>query len=109
MIRSRWSPWISIRPSLTMPPVPGRVFNLVASSARPVSSSGKSEMIVTPLPPRPLVSRLTRTTVDLLGAGDSVMQVHVVLSCLHLGHSSFRQSSFPIVGSLLLADLGHRP
>ena len=82
-------------PSLTVPPVPSRLFNLVASSARPLSSSGKSEMTVTPLPLLPFVSRPTRTTVDLFGG--SGLQVHVFLSWWHFGQSSFRQSSFPIV------------
>ncbi len=54
-------------------------------------------MIVTPLPPRPFVSRPTRTTVDLLGANGSVWQVQVFFSWWHFGQSSFRQSSFPIV------------
>jgi hypothetical protein len=67
-------------------------------------------MIVTPLPRLPFVSRPTRITVVLLGAGGSLLQVHVVLSWWHFGQSSFRQSSCPIVESLfLLADLRHDP
>ena len=53
-------------------------------------------MMVTPFPRLPFVSRPTRTTVDLLGADGSLLQVHVVFSWWHLGQRSFRQLSFAI-------------
>ena len=84
-------------------------FQLGGSFVRPFWFNGRSEMIVTPFPRLPFVSRPTRTTVDLLGADDSLLQVQVVFSWWHLGQSSFRQSSCPIVESLLLADLRHDP
>jgi hypothetical protein len=46
---------------------------------------------------------------DLLGAEGSLVQVQVFLSWWHLGQRSFRQSSFTIVESLLLADLRPNP
>ena len=57
-----------------------------------------------PLPRLPFVSRPTRTTMDLLGAGDSALQVQVVFSCLHFGQSSFLQLSFPIGRSQLFLN-----
>jgi hypothetical protein len=76
----------------------------------PFSSNGRSETVVTPLPRLPFVSRLTRTTVDLLGADGSLLQVQVVFNWWHLEQRSFRQLFFAIVESLLLfADLRQNP
>src|SRR3954454_6444101 len=48
-------------PFLVEPPTPQRFFRRPARSRRPASSSGTSWTVVTALPRRPAVSRLTRT------------------------------------------------
>src|SRR5690606_32330548 len=60
--RSRWSPWISTRPSLTIPPEPQRFLSAVASSARGRPESPRPVVTGTPAPLRPLVSRARRTS-----------------------------------------------
>ncbi len=58
---SAWSPWISIAPSFTVPPVPQRRFKSPASALMASSPPGTPVTTVTVFPPRPLVSRRTRT------------------------------------------------
>src|SRR6201999_2317306 len=55
----RWSPWISITPSLTEPPTPQRFLSRPASARNSTSSTGTPETVVTALPRRPATSRRT--------------------------------------------------
>ena len=58
---SRWSPWISMRSSSTVPPEPQRFLSCVASAASSRVARPSPVITVTPLPLRPRVSRPTLT------------------------------------------------
>ena len=58
----RWSPWISITPSFTVPPAPHLALSCLSSSFSCASSPGTPVITVTPLPLRPFVSLPTLTT-----------------------------------------------
>src|SRR6266568_1110532 len=81
---SQWSPWISIVPSLTVPPEPHSFFSCCASAASSSLLAGTPVITVTVFPPRCLRSRITRTIPSLFLAGASVegwSQRHCLYGC----------------------------
>jgi len=53
------SPCTSITSPTTLPPVPQVFFSFLASSFKPALSNPSPEIVITPFPLRPFVSRLT--------------------------------------------------
>src|SRR3990167_7555730 len=80
-----WSPWISITPSFTVPPVPQAALSCLPSAVSPAASSATPLTRVTALPPRPLVSRETRTVPSPAGTG-FWPQVHCAPGWRQPGH-----------------------
>ena len=89
-IVSRWSPWISITPPFAVPPVPQRRFRSVARFRSASPPSGTPDTVVTVFPPRPFVSRRTRTIPSPAGAGSSFPQRHFAAGRRHVGQTSPR-------------------
>lgn len=84
---SRWSPWISMVPSLTVPPEPHRALSSRANLFNSAEESGTPVIVVTPLPLRPFVSRPNRTMPSPAGTfDDSCLQTHPSAGCPHAGH-----------------------
>jgi hypothetical protein len=65
--RSRCSPWISMVPSLIVPPAPQRCLSFIARVLSSCPSRGIPSIIVTPLPLRPFVLRDMRTFPSPMG------------------------------------------
>ena len=82
--RSRWSPWISITPALTVPPEPHNVLSRLASAFSSAASISRPEISVTPFPFLPFDSRLMRI-------GGSTICRGLPLSCT-TRHLQFRSS-----------------
>ena len=66
---SQWSPWISIFPSLTVPPEPHNFLSCCASAVSSVLLPITPSITVTVFPPCPFRSRLTRTMPSLFRVG----------------------------------------
>src|SRR5690606_9841294 len=79
------SPWISMTPSTTEPPQPQRALIRLASALSSSAGSASPLMVVTVLPPRPLVSRRTRAIPSPAGScGRPQMQASC--GCRQSGH-----------------------
>src|SRR5512136_419056 len=86
MTRSQKSPWISMSPSLTVPPLPQRFFRSPASAFRAISSTWTPVTTVTVLPPRPLVSLRTRTIPSPACRDFCFLQLQEETGSPHPGH-----------------------
>ncbi len=82
---SQWSPCTSMTPSLTVPPVPHCVFNSFPNSFNAVGSNKAPRTTVTDFPPRPFVSRETRTMPSPVGT-DGRLQMQSATERRHTGH-----------------------
>ena len=82
----RWSPWISIAPSFTVPPAPHFALSCLSSSFSCASSPGTPVITVTPLPLRPFVSLPTLTTPPPPRRGLFWRHAHSLAGLPHSGH-----------------------
>ena len=83
---ARWSPCISMLPSLTVPPEPQRCLSAFPKASSSALATGAPSMTVTPLPLRPLVSRRTRTMPSGFDGGLFDLQTHFATGFRQLGH-----------------------
>ena len=85
-IRSQWSPCTSITPSLTVPPLPHKVLSCLPRAIKLSPDKTTPYTIVTFFPPRPLLSRETRTTPSVFPGMRAALQLQVATGWRHTGH-----------------------
>src|ERR1700710_21663 len=89
-------------PSLIVPPVPQRFLSCVPSFLSSAGSNTNPTITLTLLPPRPLVSRITRTMPSPLATGVCCLQIHAVTGLLQPGHRRPPSVEYTSVLALLL-------